>query len=189
MKRLIFLVVVNIIIFFALDFVQNEILQKQNLLNINSVRYCLIKTKGSLVDKLNVCAKNQRNLSETGDMFVLNPKTKYIIWDASVDCKMDKNKSYLKEGYVCDLFYNKQSCINLSNKMGKYNDGEGQWYFNDNPELVYFRRYKDNNITYTIASGGEKRDIINIMLPIYILIIIIDIIMLFSFRKKDDQKI
>ena len=193
MKKILVLIVLNIIIFFILQFVQYSIIQKQNFYNVENVKKCVAylspKTENQFISDINICAKNVRNLGQIGDMFVLEPKTKRIIWDASSDCKLPQSKSFLKPGFVCSLFYKPESCKEASNLISERNFGEGIWYFYKTPEYYLFGTYDLNSSKkYRIVSGGEFVDILNLFIPIYLFILFVDFLVFIFCKDDEDEK-
>jgi len=192
MKKIILVIILNILFFIMLHFIEYSISQKQNFYNVEGVIKCIKqfnpKTKQDVQKYANICAKNVRNLGEMGDMFVYDPQTQQVVWDASSDCKLPEDKSYLKRGFICDLFYDPESCVKLARKMKTKEFGEGTWYFNKTPEFIFFDTLKANGKEYRVASGGEFVDIINFFIPLYLFALIVDFILFIYFKRgsKDD---
>ena len=194
MKKVLVFIIINIILFTIIYYTQVHILQRQNFYNVEAAKNIFkknnVKTEKNIVKYAKCCLKYTRNFGKLGDMFIVDPKTLRVIWDASSDCKLDPSKSFLKKGYICNLFYDKESCIKVSNLFKKTNEGCTSWNFYSYPEYLYYDVYKLNDPKLEkvlIVSGGEYPDILSVFIPLILFILIVNVIIFISFKSKQDE--
>jgi len=176
------LIIFNLLFFYFFKNSIIQVLNSQNIYNVNNGKYCIEKlnpkSEKELVKDANICIKKERNNGETGDMFILRNYDKKIVWDASQDCKLPGNKSYLVKGKICSLFYSPKSCEIASHKITSEKNGFSSWKFNSNPEFDYFDAIKIGKTTYKIVSGGQYSELLDKFRSVYILFFILDFIVL-----------
>lgn len=163
--------------------------RKQNNFNLDSVTTCIEaefkhheRNTQNLIKVLNSCAKGQRSVGITGDIFVIRKTDRKLFWDSSQDCKPDNElKLYMTEDGVCALFKNPQSCVDATEYMvNNPPKGNLTWVFDDSTEYVDYRYLsKDvNGSTYIIGQGAQKDEANSVFLITYIILGIGSVILL-----------
>ena len=197
-KKILALLIFDLLFFISSYYIERNILQTQNFYNVKAVKKCVLnlkpKTLKNYYDDFEVCGKNMRNLNEIGDMFVEIPSTKKVFWDASSDCKLSPSKSYLKKNMICSLFNSPESCYKASNILKQQENGNFIWYFYKTPEMSFFDTLKGKlsngkKVTFRIVSGGEYNYILEIFLPLYILLFFFNVILFFTIKKEENESL
>ena len=176
----------------------------QNNFNLNSVITCITDTihptdprnksnhknsqtsqaSQALTTALNKCAKNQRSMGISGDIFVIRKNDKKLFWSSSEDCMPDnKAKLFMTEEGACALFKKPDTCIMGVNIMVE-NPPEGAftWQFNDSIEYVNYRYLpiKIGGYEYIIGQGTQKDEVQHAFLLTYLVLISGSIVIILS---------
>jgi len=163
-------------LFFIIVFerVSYNILERQAKLDLHYVEKCIQhhNPRGKqTIPIMEECAKNVKNMSADGDMFLYEPISKRIEWDASQDCSLSPEKSFLKEDGVCSLFEKPDSCKYGALIMSSQTSGNFHWYFDSNKEYIFFRTITIDNKQYRLAIGGKTYAIWQLSVPIILFFI------------------
>ncbi len=146
--------------------------RSQNRFNIESVSHCVssefinhgsLKHEENLINILDSCATKQRSTGVTGDIFVIRSIDFNILWDSSIDCRVDNIKMFLTEDGICSLFQNPQSCIDAARKMkNRTHFNTLTWQFDDSIEWISYKyfNFKIDGIEYIIAQGSQRDEAI-----------------------------
>lgn len=161
----------------------------QNNFNLDSVITCVEeefkhhdRTSVNLTQGLNSCAKGQRSLGITGDIFVIRKSDKKLFWDSSQDCKPESElKLFMTEDGICTLFKKPETCVAATNYMLN-NPPKGNliWEFDDSPGFIDYR-YLPNKVRgeeYIIGQGAQKDEANSLFLITYIILVVGSIILL-----------
>jgi len=177
------LIIVPVLFYSSLTFSSENLIKQQGNFQLHFIKKCMVyhqpKSLLELDKDMSICAQNIRNLGPLGDVFLYEPKTKRVIWDASSDCKLDPNKSYLDKENICSLFKDPQSCLNGAKEMNKQY-GKFKWNFDEDDEMIVFNSIKLNGKDYRIAIGGKNKDVFELLTPLIIFFAFIWIILLFG---------
>ncbi len=140
--------------------------RKQNVFNLEAVVACTSTvmdkniTVGTFISALNACAKNQRSLGITGDIFVIRKSDKKLFWDASVDCKPDDvSKLFMTAEGVCSLFRKPETCIKAVDEMVNHSySNEINWDFDNSNEWVNYAYFpkKIEGDEFIIGQGTQQ---------------------------------
>jgi len=180
---LVALLITPVLFYFSLTFSSENLIKQQGNFQLHFIKKCMIyhqpKNLSEIDKSMNICAQNIRNLGPLGDVFLYEPKTKMVIWDASSDCKLNPNNSYLTEENICSLFKDPKSCLIGSRVM---NDpyGSFQWNFDEDTEMIVFNSLNLNGEDYRIAIGGKNKDVFELITPLITFFIFLWLIILFG---------
>jgi hypothetical protein len=167
----------------SVNITSSNIISEQASFQLQHIKKCVEfhnpKNENELNNILNECAQNLRNLGSTGDSFLLDPKTKRVVWDANSDCKLNQIKSFLNKENICSLFKNPETCINGARIMSREN-GSFYWNFDDNRELITFTPLNVDGKSYRIAIGGKDIDLYTPFIPIFIFFGVLWVMLLFG---------
>jgi hypothetical protein len=164
-----FLKISILVIFFIFVFLTFKkgtdlLLEKQAKLQLQFIKINLLtkqkqyKTPQKVLQLIE--AKYLRNNGPQADMFLYEPISRQVLWDASSDCKLKPSKSYLKKGSICSLFYNPESCVVGENILSNEKSGVFSWnFYKEKREKITFDNVNFNGKDYKIAIGGFESDV------------------------------
>jgi hypothetical protein len=183
-KRTVFSLAILILAFslyFSINMSIENQARLQNNFNLNSVVSCVEnefltheKTSENLTSALNSCAKGQRSLGITGDIFVIRKSDKKLFWDSSQDCKPESElKLFMTADGICSLFKEPETCITATNYMlNNPPKGDLTWKFDDSIEYVDYRYFPDEiqGEEYIIGQGAQSDEVNSPFMLSYIIL-------------------
>jgi hypothetical protein len=183
------IVVSAIVMYLSISKGVEDMARQQNNFNLDSIVYCVenelvnrVKTPNLLTSALNSCAKGQRSMGITGDVFVIRKSDKKLFWDASQDCKPESElKLFMTEKGICSLFKQPESCLKATAYMlNNPPKGTLSWYFDDSEEYIDYKylNIKVQNEEYIIGQGSQKDEASQMFNMSYIVLIISTFILL-----------
>ena len=137
-----------------------NIAKYQNELNLKHIKTCIDDLKDvnlTMLEKINVCADNSLTLGQTGDAFAVNLKDMRVIWDNSIDCKIN-NTNYLTKNSICKYAKDPDSCVKLAQHMKQGYDGTYIWNFDGSPEITSWIILPNETTNF----DGSKRALVGV---------------------------
>lgn len=158
-------IILALLIYLSINISIENTAREQNNFNLDSVEYCVNEymkdssySTDNFTKSLNECARAQRSMGITGDIFVIRKDDKKLFWNSSEDCKPNSNKKlYMTKEGGCSLFKDPDSCVKSTDYMVTHEPkGILEWNFDGSEEFIDYRYITIENKKYIIAQGAQS---------------------------------